>query len=256
MRRRKYLVGTLVAAFALTAMTAAPAFAAKTQTAKLNKVVPSKLPKKKRKNVALNIVTTTADPAAPDQVPSPAVRALVNFDNEFLFRPGVAGRCTTGQISGQDTANARSTCRSALVGGGAAVVFVPTGTGVHITYNAEISAFNGPPNAGRPTIILFSYVGALNYGQPLNGVLKRSRAGRDFGKALDVTIPPLPFGAALTRFDVTVGNPNSGRPGRRGYVKAKCGDRNRKLNLKARFTYQDGTSLPASNAKRCKRKRR
>jgi hypothetical protein len=253
MRRRKYLVGALAAVFALSATTGV-AFAAKTQTAKL-KVVPSKLPKKKRKNVALNIVTTTGDPAAPDQVPSPAVRALVNFDNEFTFNPGVAKTCTTGQISGQDTAQARETCKTALVGGGAATVFVPTGTGVHITYQAEVSAFNGPKSAGNPTIILFSYVSALNYGQPLNGVIKKSKAGKDYGKALDVTIPPLPFGAALTRFDVTVGNPNSGRPGHKGYVKAKCGDRNRKLNLKSKFTYQDGTSLPASNAKKCKVKR-
>jgi hypothetical protein len=264
MRRRKYLVGALVAAVAVSA--AGTALAVQTQTATVS-IKPKLVPKKKRRNVSLRVVTQTGDTAAEDQVPSPAIRALVNFDNEFVIRPSASpDTCTSGELAGLETAPARAQCPNAIVGAGIAKVrigglvpMVEDGA----TFIAEVTAFNGPPDAGRPTIILYNYVPALNYGQPLVGIIKRSTAGRDYGVALDVDIPLLPLGASLTLFDVNVGSPatvddgnpatSNARPGRVGYVKAKCGDRNRRINLKARFYFDNGTSLPGANSKICRR---
>jgi hypothetical protein len=244
MRRSRFIVGLLVAGVAVAIPTAASA--KQTQTVK-GKITPAKLPKKKRKPVALRVITTTSDPQAPGQVPSPATRALVHFDDAGKPYPGVAATCTTGQIAGKATAEAKAECPNAVVGGGKATVFVPAGL-THITYNAEVTAFNAAKVGGRPAIILYSYVEDLTYGQPLLGVFKVSKAGKDFGVALDVSIPPLPFDAALTLFDVTTGNGF-----KRGYIKANCSDRNKRLNVKAKFTYSNGTSLSAvSKPQKCK----
>ena len=58
-------------------------------------------------------------------------------------------------------------------------------------------------------MLLHTYTPFLSYAQDLIGVYNRSTAGPDYnhgGVRLDVTIPPLPLGAALTYFKTTVGN--------------------------------------------------
>ena len=250
MRKRKFLIGALAAAVAVSVT--GIAYSAQTQTAQMN-VKPKKLPKKKRKNVSLFVRVATQDPTSPSGIPSPATRAQVNFDNAFLFRPGVAGKCAQTQIADSpDTATARSRCRSALVGTGSAIVLSPSGDPQNPNaFGGVVSAFNSTPQGGRPTLILYTYIEALNFGQPLIGVLKKSGAGRDFGKVLDVTIPPLTGGAALVDFRVTVGKPT--KP---GYVRANCSDKNKRLNIKAKFTYANGTSLTARAKRRCRVLRR
>jgi hypothetical protein len=247
---RHYLIGALAAA--LVVSLAGVASAAQFQTVK-GIIKPKKLPKKKRAPISLRTIVTTGDPEAPGQVPSPATFARIDFDNAGTFHPRGVPRCSQGQLAeSPNTANARSICRAALVGAGRAQVFVPAGP-THATLDAEVSAFNSVPQDGRPTMILYSYVPALSFGLPLIGVLRRSTAGKDFGLRLAVSIPPLPLGASLTLFDLTVGNGF-----KRGYLRANCSDRNRRLNVLARFTYENGTSLAARASQRCfvRKKRR
>jgi hypothetical protein len=249
MRRIRYLVGGSVAVLSVCMLwTAGPALAAQTQTAKLS-VKPRLLPKKRRAPVRAGVTTATTDPAAPNQVPSPAISAKLDLDNAFLFTPGVAARCPATAVANKSTADAKAACPKAIVGGGSAEVFVPTGPTTHVVFNAEVTAFNGQPQSGHPTIILHNYVGDLALGQDLFAVIRKSRAGRDYGPRLDVSIPALPLGAALTRFSVNIGNGF-----KRGYIKANCSDRNRKLNLKAAFRYQNGTGLTARGVARCRRR--
>jgi hypothetical protein len=252
MRKRKYLIGTLIAALAISGATVAFGAAGQKQTITL-KVKPKNLPNKKKKYRAasLNVVTETTNTTAANQVPSPATLAKINFDNEIKIVPGVSPKCAESAVAGKDTAAAKAACPNAIVGGGSAVVFVPGPNppgNTHGTFNAEVTAFNGQPKGGKPTILLHTYTPALVYAQDLVGVLNPSTAGKDYkkGKRLDVTIPPLPLGAALTKFITTVGNGF-----KKGYIKAHCTDRNHKINAKSVFTYQDGSSLPASGASRC-----
>jgi hypothetical protein len=252
MRKLSYAAGALVVAVAVALPGIAPAKQAQTVS---GSVKPRLLPKKKRRPVALRVITKTSDPAAVGQVPSPAIRSVVNFDDAGNVFPGVVSdTCTVGELAGMNTEEARVQCAQAIVGGGVAQVFVPAGPG-HIPYDAEVTAFNAARQASRPAIILFSYVPDLTYAQPLLGVFRPSRAGRDFGVALDVTIPLLPLSAALVRFDVTTGNPVPGatppRPGRRGYIKSNCSDPDRTLTVKARFSFENGTALTARSTQRC-----
>jgi hypothetical protein len=243
--QRKFLIGALAAAVAVSAT--GIAYSAQTQIAQMN-VKPKKLLKKKRKPVRLFVRVATQDPTSPTGIPSPATRARVHFDNAFLFNARVAGRCPPSRIADSpNTAEARRRCRRALVGAGRAIVLSPSGDPANPNaFGGVVSAFNSTPRGRRPTIILYTYIEALNFGQPLIGVLKKSGAGRDFGKVLDVTIPPLTGGAALVDFRVAVG-----RGFKRRYVKANCSDRNRRLNIRARFNYADGNALTARARQRC-----
>jgi hypothetical protein len=250
MRKRKFLIGALAAAVAVSVT--GIAYSAQTQTAAMS-VAPKKLPKKKRKNVKLFVHVSTKDTTSPTGVPSPATRARVHIDNAFLIRPGVAGRCTQSQIADSpNTATARARCGRALVGTGSAIVLSPSGDPASPNaFGGVVSAFNSTPQGGKPTLILYTYIEALNFGQPLIGVLKKSGAGRDFGKVLDVTIPPLTGGAALVDFRVKLG-----KPVKPPYIKANCSDKNRRLNIKALFNYANGTALTARASQRCKVLRR
>jgi hypothetical protein len=249
MRKRRYLAAGLIAAMAATILGAQAASAAQTQTVR-GAVRPAKLPKRKRVPISLRTVTTTSDPSAANQVPSPATRAVLHYDDAGQIYPGVAARCAVSAVANKSTADAKAACPKAIVGGGSAEVFVPTGPTSHVVFNAVVTAFNGQPQGGHPTIILHNYVADLALGQDLTGVFTRSRLP-DYGPKLTVTIPPLPLGAALTRFDTTVGNGF-----KRGWVKSNCSDRNHRLNVKGIFTYENGQSLSASSKQRCRVRRR
>jgi len=247
-RGGKYVVGGLIAVLGAGVLSST-AIAAPGQTQSVTgSFKPAKLPKKKRKPIALRVVTATTCASCPAQVPSPATLARLHFDNAGRVYPGVTPKCSVAQLAAKNTEQAKAACPRSIVGGGSAQVFAPTGPASHVTFNPEVTAFNGTPRGGRPTLILHNYVAELAYAQDLVGVYYRSTAGRDFrgGVRLDVTVPPLPLGAALTKFITTVGNGF-----KRGYVKSNCSDRNHRLNVKSLFKFQDGSQLPARDSQRC-----
>ena len=66
------------------------------------------------------------------------------------------------------------------------------------TAHARIVAYNGHRRGGHQTILLHSRVPSLALTLVLTGVLRN--APKPFGKVLDVSVPVLPGGAALSRF--------------------------------------------------------
>ena len=237
------LVGICTVAFTGTAL----ATSQKYQTAAI-KVSPKKLPAKVKAPVALTITTTTGDPGAPNGIPSPAVRAFVNFDSNLSLSFAGLTECSPESINGLTTEMAKATCPGAIVGGGSAKIRLPWPTeSGHLEIPVVVTAFNGTkdPNGNR-RIILFSRNDALAQGSALIGTVKKSTAGKGYGTLLDIDIPLLAGNAALVQFQVTVGNGY-----KRGFVKLNCSDR--RINLKTLFNYNDGTSLPASGSFRCTR---
>ena len=167
MRKRKYVIGSLIAVLAVSGASLAFGAAGQTQSIKIQ-VEPeeSSQQKKKFKPAKLHVTTETTNPQAANGVPSPATKAVINFDNEIKIIPGVSPKCSESAVTGKDTAGAKAACPNAIVGGGSAVVFVPgpnpPGT-THGTFNAEVTAFNGQPKSGKPTILLHTYTPALSY---------------------------------------------------------------------------------------------
>lgn len=249
MHKRKFLIGALCAAFAVSM--ASVAYGAQTHSVGIN-VKPKQLPnsKKKRAPIRLGVLTETKCPDCPSGgTPSPATRTQLDLDNALKLFPGVSPKCSVAQVQGKSTEGAKASCPRSIVGAGSATVFVPTSLTTHETYTAEVTAFNGTPQGGRPTLLLHNYVRALSFPQDLVGVIRAARGGPDFrrGNQLDVVIPPLPLGAVLTRFFASVGNGF-----KRGYVKSNCSDRNKRINMRSKNTYQNGTSLRATARTRCR----
>jgi hypothetical protein len=208
-------------------------------------VTPSKLPKTgPAKGVAINVVTTTNDT---DGDVDAATRAQVFFDDDLSFFTRGVKTCTKSQVEGKTTAAAKAACGKAQVGAGSADVGIGGNPDAKAT--ATVTAFNGKPQGGKPTILLHSFVQSLGQTTVLVGVLKNTSG--DFGKVLDVDIDPLPFGTAITRFQTRVKKSFTFKGKRRNYVSAKCADNNRTLNYKGKFTFDAGYSKTATDTQKC-----
>jgi hypothetical protein len=176
-------------------------------------------------------------------------RVQIFFDDDFRFTTSGIPRCAAVFTAGTTLAMAMQQCGQARVGTGTASTAPPS------NFSACVLLFNGTPQGGRPTIILFTRVttivdGLANCANPainisghtsttLKGVLKPNPPGLsgDYrgGRMLDVDnvdAAPLP----LDDFTASV------KRGR--YVSARCSDRNREWNTQTRFTYSGGPPSP------------
>ncbi|MFM8526909.1 MAG: hypothetical protein ACKOBH_02140 [bacterium] len=246
-------IGRLAAGvLVLTIATAGVALAAQTQA--VDYYVKAKtLSKVEMAPVALKIHTATADPTSPNGIPSHAVRALINFDDDIDvdFRLKGLGKCAPSAIATLSTAQAKATCSRAIVGGGAAKVRIES-EGSFLELRATVTAFNATrePGTGRPRLIIHGWQPDTARVNQSVAVFKKSGAGADYGMLLDMNIPLLLEGAAaMTDFRLTIGNGYQ-----KGFVSARCHDSNRRIDMKTRYYFQDDTSLPASDYELCKRK--
>lgn len=243
-----------VAVLALSMATAGAALAAQTQSVDIY-VKTRTLSKIEMEPVALKIHTATADPTSPNGIPSHAVRALINFDDdiEVDFRLKGLGKCAPTAIATLPTSQAKAACPRAIVGGGSAKVRIPAGNPEgFVELPATVTAFNATrePGTGRPRIIIHGWQADTARVTQSVAVFKKSGAGADYGKLLDMNIPLLLDGdAAMTDFRLTIGNGYQ-----KGYVSARCHDSNRRIDMKTRYYFNNGTNLPASDYALCRRK--
>jgi hypothetical protein len=201
-------------------------------------ITPSKLPKKNFKGASINVEVST-DTEPPGGVLDPADRATIDFDNSIKFTTKKMKQCKK-DLAGTTTAEALDLCKKAKVGTGSG--FARLGV---TNLPAVVTAFNAPNN----TILLHSRVEAAATTAVLSGKLKKSNNGSaDYGKQLDVTIPPLPGGAAVSQFEVTVKKKftykKRGKKITKHYVSAKCDDGNKTLNYAGEFFFEDGDEGP------------
>src|SRR5262245_26853027 len=278
MQKRRALFGAL--ALTLCVGVAGVAFGA-TRSARqtiLGDFSPVKLPKKKKVPITIHVRTATADAADPAScnssthvcsgtTPPVANHAFIDFDNDLAIFPNAVPKCSLSSISSQNTAGARAACASSMIGKGSAQVILGGVPGQSAGLPANglpvvVSAFNGQPQNGHPTIYLHSKPS----GAPavvLIGELINSPQPGDYGKRLDVNVPPT--GGPLTFFDTLVGKVSqptgAANVGRGPYVKARCHDPNRLFNFHGRFNYDDSGGTYADHADafdtdKCKVKRR
>jgi hypothetical protein len=114
------------------------------------------------------------------------------------------------------------------------------------TLNGVITAFNGAPSGGNPSIYLHVDIAGVTTKPILNGVIR--------GSVLTVQIPPVP-GAVIEHFDTTIGKKVVGRKkGKRiFYFSARCSKK--KWFLTETVTYQNGQQLSDRVTNRCKQRR-
>jgi hypothetical protein len=246
----------LIAALALAgALGAAGIAIADTAVSGEGGITPSKLPKNKLAPVALTVIIETTNDNA-NGVPDPLTHVLLNFDDDGTIATKGLPICKKN-INNTTTQQALQMCGRAKVGGGEAIVRIPTGDTTHAEYPAVITAFNGPKKNGNPTILLHSRADDLGVTLVVVGTIKNSNAGGDYGKALDVPIPPLPANAQLARFETTVKKTWKYRGRKMSYVSASCHDRNHSLDVLGRAELGGGATSPqtATFSQKCKVKK-
>jgi hypothetical protein len=252
---RKHLVWVVALAFAATSVGIAFADSDNVSTISM-KVTPKTLSKTKFKPAGLSIETTTTvngDPGSatePTLFPDPTSKVVLKFDDDIKFNPGATpGNCTQEMLDGTDKPTALANCGSDKVGTGSAVACASNGTGgCGLVVPAEVLAFNGGKQGQKATFLLWTN-NDLTGETTLPAVLKTGGSG-DFGSTLTVTVPALADGAgSLTDFKTTVK--------KKDYIKARCHDTNKNLDVKATFTYnvppngQGGGPDSVSDSSKC-----
>lgn len=246
------LVAVLVAAIAASVAIAGPTVTGKDgNTQSLDVVIPKKLSKTKLTPIALKVTAKTSSTTAVNGVPSPAVRAVVDFDKSAaLYTKGVP-TCDPSLLQNTSTEAAEAACGKAKIGSGSGSALLPVGAKV-FPATTTITAFNGVPQGGRPVVLLHTYsVSPVQTTLVLIGTVSRYNK-EGFGPRLDVEIPKIAGGTgAITEFTVTINKKYSYKGKKRSYVSAKCPN-SKKLKARGAFTYSDGESLTATSKQSCK----
>jgi hypothetical protein len=257
---RKYLIGVavgLVGAVAFSSVASADVTALRIGAS----VTPSKQDKKVRGPVnvffesndthvgALPCPLGTANTLACYAFP-PSTQAVVTFPTDYKFFPGNIPDCNLASLVGKSTAGARAACPGSIVGGGGNVQQFSDGRRL----NGVITAFNGAPSGGNPSMYLHIEFPGVETKPILNGVIR--------GNVLTVQIPPVQ-GSVIEHFDVTINgkrvtkkkkNKNTGKVTKSFYLAAKCSKKN--WTTSETVTYQGGKTLSDTIPLTCKQKKK
>jgi hypothetical protein len=254
MRIRKYLIGTiacLVGVFVFSSVASAAVTALNTTI----NLTPAKQHKKVRGPASVFFASDDTHagflPCPPGTATSndcaaypPSTQAVITFTRDIKFTPGKLPDCNLAALSGKTTAGARAACPRSIVGTGRNVNTTTSGQ----TLNGVITAFNGAPSGGNPSLYLHVDIAGVTTKPILNGVIR--------GNTLTVQIPPVP-GTVIEHFDTTIGKKVVAKNKRTGkktfYLSARCSKK--RWSTTETVTYQNGQQLSDSVNSRCKQKR-
>jgi hypothetical protein len=175
-------------------------------------------------------------------------QAVIDFDRDGRLSSGGLPVCPPGQIAGASPAEARNACAGAIVGSGRVEALVALASGP-VRAASPLTIFNGPPEAGRPTVVLHAQT-TVPRTQTFAIVVPIERRPGPFRYRATLDVPPIADGlGAITRVEVRVGRRFETAGERRSYVSAHCSDG--VLQTHGRFTFADGTIVDGSVEKSC-----
>jgi len=180
--------------------------------------------------------------------PPQLLQALIDFDRDGRLSVAGLPTCTPESVAQQGTAEARQTCRGAIVGTGhiGAGIASPLGS---LTERAALTIFNGPALATGPSVVLHArtYLPAPETYAILVPI-ERLHGGFRYRARLE--LPPLAQGfGALTHIDVKIGRRYRYKGRQRSYVSARCSDNI--LQTHGHFLFADGTVISGAVEKYC-----
>jgi hypothetical protein len=214
------------------------------------KVRPKKLSKKTFTPATLEVTTLTTSTTNPSGVPSPAVHAVIDFDKNLrLYTKGLP-TCDAAKLQNQSTENAERACRAAKIGTGHSVAYLVAGKVYEVPQT--VTAFNGIPQGGKPTILLHTYgTTPLQVSLVLQGTVSNYNK-EGYGPRLDLDIPLIAGGTgALKEFNVKIDKKWRFKGVKRSFISGKCPN-SKQLKARGTFTYRDGESLTALSKQSCK----
>jgi hypothetical protein len=258
---RKHLVWFLAAILAISVAGIAWARADTATSTATMKATPSKLSKTKFKAAKLAVETSTINktnggtPTHPTTQPEIVSKVVLGFDDDLKFNTKGLPQCDPNQLAGTTTAGAKTICGKSQVGQGSATACLAGGQGSPCSVlPVVVTAFNGKPQGGKPTIVLHSRVdsGAVHTTTVIVGALGPGGHG-DYDKQLTVPVPAIPA-TALTDFQTTVGKAFKVKGKTVNYIEGRCHDGNKQLNMTYQFTYKNSseTKDSGSTSSKCK----
>jgi hypothetical protein len=183
--------------------------------------------------------------------PTPLRQAVIDFDHDGRLSVAGLPTCAPESIAAASSEEARRICRGAIVGTGRVEALISLANGT-VRARSPLTVFNGPPLAGRPTVVLHARTtvpGTQTYA--ILAPIER-RPGR-FRYRVTVDFPPIAAGyGAITHIDVEIGRRYRADGRSRSYVSARCSDNI--LETHGRFTFEDGTIIDGSVEKYCRAK--
>jgi hypothetical protein len=181
--------------------------------------------------------------------PATLTTAVVDFDRDGRLSAGGLPTCPPERVAAATTAEARSLCRGAIVGGGKVEALIYFGDSVYPT-SSPLTIFNGPPSEGHPTMVIHAQT-TTPATQTYAILVPIERHAGIFRYRATLNLPPIAGGlGVITRFKVEIGRrfKVDGKP--RSYVSAHCSDG--VLQTKGRFTFADGTVVDGAVEKFCR----
>lgn len=213
---------------------------------------PKKLPRKRFAPISLS--TGFHMSAIDGSVPPGLTSAVLDFDRHGKVRPRGLPSCSTAQLEGTTTEDARAVCNGARVGEGSARFLVDPPDAPPFGAPGPVLAFNGERQGRNPTVVF--HVRA-NLPEPTTVVIPApiSKApGPIFGRRVRFEVPRVAGGTGLlTDFEVTIQRRFRHRGKRRSYVVARCkaGD----LLVRGDLRFSDGGRAFGSLGRDCRVKR-
>jgi hypothetical protein len=233
MRKRKYLIGALLGVIGALVVTGTAAAAPTGQTLS---VIAS--PPKQDKKVfgPVSSFANVVDTQYSGGFTPAATQTVLTYSKDIKFTPGNIPQCPLASVNNKPIATAKAACGSSIVGQGDAQL-----NGGALT--AVVTAFNGQPQNGHPTIYLHSSVNNDFADPVLVGELNPST------NTLNVAINSA--GLAITHFATTINKVKSGK--KTYYVMARC--KKKKWNTSEVTTFLGGQTTSASFTQACKQKK-
>jgi hypothetical protein len=264
MRTRKCLIGVM--ALGLVGAMVIPSFASAdvTNLTITNSVTPSKQHKKTRGGVSTTFASIdthsgiTVPPGGPGCAPPaivtsackyfpPSTQSVITFPTDFKFTPGKIPTCNLASLQGKDAAGAKAACPQSVVGQGNTHIHTTTEPGTPPgnagTLTGIVTAFNGAPTGGRPSLYVHVDVQGNTNKPILQGSINRN--------VLTTTIPPV-SGTVIEDLTLTINKKLAQKKHgvKTFYLSAKCSKK--KWPLTETNTYQGGKTLTASTSGKCK----
>jgi hypothetical protein len=201
---------------------------------------PTKLPKKKLKNIMLN---ASGKIETKDGTHPPALKEVIleSDKNGTIDTKGVAV-CKSGQLQSRDTKGAEKACPKSIIGTGTTEVEIAFPEQPPIPVKSKLLVFNGGTSGGKTTLFIHAYITVPTPAAIVTTVkIKKIHKGR-YGLLSVASIPKIAGGSGSVKsFNLTVGKQHT--------LFAKCPDG--KLQVHGTAKFADGTSASATITRTC-----
>jgi hypothetical protein len=240
MRRLKRTLPFFLAIFACAALAGGALGAAMVETheirLKLNAdFQPLNLPKKSYAPVQFEGYLDLARPGG--GAPPALKQVIVDFDRDGRLDVAGLPTCAPERIAEASVEEARSLCKSAIVGTGKleALVSLPSGT---VPTGSALTLFNGPRLEGHPTVVIHARI-SVPATQTYAIVVPIEKRPGEFRYRVTMNVPELAGGlGAITHISVKIGRRYTAGGVKRSYVSARCSDHI--LRSHGIFTFTNG----------------